>query len=79
MMVDTLAVALELALAGRGVALVNGPFVDDELASGRLVIPVDHIETCPGSWGLICRKDIRDNVRVRTFIDWMASHVAATS
>lgn len=79
MMVDTLAVALELAQAGRGVALVNGPFVDDELASGRLVIPVDHTEVCPGSWGLICRKDIRDNVRVRTFIDWMASHVAATS
>lgn len=79
LMVDTLAVALEMALAGRGIALVNGPFVDQDLAEGRLVIPVDHREVCPGSWGLICRKDLKDNVRVRTFIDWVADHVAAPS
>jgi LysR family glycine cleavage system transcriptional activator len=78
-MVDTLAVALEMALAGRGVALVNGPFVDGELAEGKLVIPIDHHEVCPGSWGLICRKDMKDNVRVRTFIDWVAAHVAGPS
>lgn len=79
LMVDTLAVALEMALAGRGVALVNGPFVDQDLADGRLVVPVPHREVCPGSWGLICRKDIKDNLRVRTFIEWMAAHVAAPS
>jgi LysR family glycine cleavage system transcriptional activator len=78
-MVDTLAVALEMALAGRGVALVNGPFVDQDLAEGKLVIPVPHREVCPGSWGLICRKDVKDNVRVRTFIDWVAAHVATPS
>jgi LysR family transcriptional regulator, glycine cleavage system transcriptional activator len=79
LMVDTLAVALEMALAGEGVALVNGPFVDQDLAEGRLVMPVTHREVCPGEWGLICRKDQKDNVRVRTFIDWMASHVASPS
>jgi LysR family transcriptional regulator, glycine cleavage system transcriptional activator len=78
-MVDTLAVALEMALAGEGVALVNGPFVDQDLAEGRLVTPVAYREVCPGSWGLICRKDQKDNVRVRTFIEWMASHVASPS
>lgn len=78
-MVDTLAVALEMALAGQGVALVNGPFVDQDLVEGRLVMPVDYREVCPGSWGLICRKDMKDNVRARTFIDWLASHVAASS
>jgi LysR family transcriptional regulator, glycine cleavage system transcriptional activator len=77
LMVDTLAVALEMALAGEGVALVNGPFVDADLAEGRLVMPVPHREICPGSWGLICRKDMKDNVRARAFIDWMAAHVAA--
>lgn len=74
-MVDTCAMALEMALAGRGVALINGPFADPELAEGSLISPVPHREVCPGSWGLICRKDMRDNVRVRTFIDWIAGHV----
>ena len=76
LMVDTLAVALEMALNGEGVALVNGPFVDQDLASGRLVRPLPHVEVCPGSWGLICRKDMKENLRIRTFMDWMASHVA---
>ena len=76
LMVDTLAVALEMALNGEGVALVNGPFVDQDLATGRLVRPSDHVATCPGSWGLICRKNMKDNLRIRTFIEWMTSHVA---
>jgi LysR family transcriptional regulator, glycine cleavage system transcriptional activator len=71
--VDTLALALEFALGGSGVALVNGPFVDEELASGRLVRPVEQQAKCPGSWGLICRRDVRDNPRVRTFIDFLVA------
>ena len=74
MVVDTLAVALELALEGQAIALVNGPFVDADLASGRLVKPVDHRVVCPGEWGLICRKDMKENVRVRAFMDWVAAH-----
>ncbi|MEQ1497342.1 MAG: LysR substrate-binding domain-containing protein [Novosphingobium sp.] len=75
-MVDTCAMALEMAIAGRGVALINGPFADPELAEGKLVVPVPHREICPGSWGLVCRKDMRDNLRARTLIDWIAAHVA---
>jgi len=71
-----LAVALEMALDGEAIALVNGPFVDADLASGRLVKPVDHRVVCPGEWGLICRKDMKENVRVRTFMDWVAAHAA---
>jgi LysR family transcriptional regulator, glycine cleavage system transcriptional activator len=70
-------VALEMALDGEAIALVNGPFVDSDLASGRLVKPVDHRAVCPGEWGLICRKDMKENVRVRTFMDWVAAHAAA--
>ena len=77
MAVDTLAVALEMALDGEAIALVNGPFVDSDLASGRLVKPVDHLAVCPGEWGLICRKDMKENVRVRAFMDWVAAHAAA--
>lgn len=76
LVVDTLAVALEMALASQAVALVNGPFVDADLASGRLVRPVAHKTVCPGQWGLICRKEMKDNLRIRKFIDWMTAHVA---
>ena len=71
--VDTLALALEFALEGHGVALVNGPFVDAELATGRLVRPVSHTAQCPGSWGLICRRELRDQPRVAAFIDFLAA------
>ncbi len=76
-MVDTCAMAIEMAIAGQGVALINGPFVDSDLAEGRLIVPVPHREVCPGTWGLVCRKDMKDNVRAGKFIDWMAAHAAA--
>ena len=72
--VDTLAVALEIALDGRGVALVNGPFANEDLAAGRLVHPVEHSVKCPGAWGVICRADALENVRVRTFVHWLVAH-----
>ena len=75
--VDTLAVALEIALDGHGVVLVNGPFATDDLAAGRLVQPVAHTTTCPGSWGFICRQDARDNPRVKAFMDWLVATARA--
>ena len=77
LLVDTLAVALEMALNGEGIALVNGPFVDQDIASGRLVRPVDHKAVCPGEWGLICRRDMRENRRIRTFMDWVVANNSA--
>lgn len=75
--VDTLALALALALEGSGVALANGPFADAELASGRLVCPVAHRVRCPGGWGLICRTDTAQQARVRAFFDWFAAQAAS--
>ncbi len=76
LMVDTLAVALEMALNGEGIALVNGPFVDQDLAAGRLVKLTKHEAICPGAWGLICRKDMKENLRIRTFMEWVIASVA---
>lgn len=75
LVVDTLAVALELALSGQAIALINGPFVDQDLAEGRLVTPVSHRAVCPGSWGLICRRELRENYRIKTFMEWMTESV----
>jgi LysR family glycine cleavage system transcriptional activator len=74
LMVDTLVVALEMALAGRGVALVNGPFADADLAAGRLVRAGDHTVVCPGAWGLICRRAAVERLPVRLFIDWLTAN-----
>ena len=76
LVVDTLAVALEMALDGEAIALVNGPFVGHDLAAKRLVAPVTHTTRCPGGWGLICRTDMKDNVLVRTFMDWVVRNAA---
>ena len=78
MVVDTLAVALELALDNEAIVLVNGPFVTQDLANGRLVRPLEHTAVCPGSWGLICRKEMRENYRIKTFVDWVVSNAAKT-
>lgn len=78
LVVDTLAVALEMALDGEAIALVNGPFVGSDLAAGRLVTPVEHRTRCPGGWGLICRKEMRNNLRVRAFMDWVVRNAAET-
>ena len=71
-LVDTLALAIDIARAGGGVALVNGPFMDEDFANGRLVRAVGHQLVIPGAWGLICRNELRKDRRVRSFIDWLA-------
>ncbi len=68
--VDTEAMALQMALDGTAVALVNGPFASDDLKSGRLVQPIDHVVSCPGAWGLICRRDALENSKVQAFMQW---------
>jgi LysR family transcriptional regulator, glycine cleavage system transcriptional activator len=42
------------------------------------VRPVQHQVTCPGGWGLICKREQQDNERVRTFMDWLASEAAVS-
>ena len=69
--VDTLAAALEMAIVGEGIALVNGPFADNDLATGRLVVPINHYTQGFGEWGIICHKKLKDDKRVNVFIDWL--------
>ena len=74
--VDTAAVAIEIALEGKGVMLINGPFATDHLEAGRLVAPVNHSVVGPGGWGVICRAELRDNPRVKAFTDWLSACAA---
>jgi len=40
--VDSTVIALEMAMDGEGITLVNGPFADKDLKAGRLIQPVAH-------------------------------------
>ncbi|WP_020593111.1 LysR substrate-binding domain-containing protein [Kiloniella laminariae] len=77
--VDTVAIALEMAMDGEGVAMVNGPFAEGDIKAGRLVQPVDHVAQAPGGWGLACRNDLKDDPRIQVFINWMKDEVARYS
>ena len=69
--VDSTVIALEMAMDGEGVALVNGPFADKDLKAGRLVQPVAHCAEGLGEWGLVCRKDTLHYPPVEAFMQWL--------
>lgn len=69
--VDTLAVALEMALRGEGVALVNGPFADADLLGGRLVNPTGQVIDGRGEWGAVCHRELEQDERVATVLRWL--------
>jgi len=69
--VDSTVIALEMAMDGEGIALVNGPFADKDLKAGRLIQPVAHCAEGLGEWGLVCRKETLNDAPVRAFIEWL--------
>jgi LysR family glycine cleavage system transcriptional activator len=69
--VDSTVIALEMAMDGEGVTLVNGPFADNDLKAGRLIQPVKHYAEGLGDWGLVCRKDSLQHPPVRAFMQWL--------
>ena len=69
--VDSTVIALEMAMDGEGITLVNGPFADNDLKAGRLIRPVKHYAEGLGDWGLVCRKDSLQHPPVRAFMQWL--------
>jgi LysR family glycine cleavage system transcriptional activator len=73
--VDSTAIALEMALDGEGIALVNGPFADKDLKAGRLVQPVEHCAEDLGEWGLVYREDSLYYPPVEAFVNWLQEDI----
>ena len=69
--VDSTVIALEMAMDGEGITLVNGPFANRDLKAGRLIQPVAHYAEGLGEWGLVCRKDMLNHPPVRAFMEWL--------
>lgn len=75
--VDTYALALEMAITGAGVAMLNGPFAEEELRRRELVLPVDLVARSRGDWAVLYRADRERDRKIRAFVDWLVADVAA--
>lgn len=67
----------QAAIKGLGVALGREPLVIDALCDNRLVRPFEEITKSHYSYWLVCRPEIRNSPRVKTFLEWIHSEVAS--
>ena len=72
---DSYVMALELAAAGQGIAMLNGPFADSDLQSGKLIKPFDIEVLQPRKWCLVYRKEHRTDKRIKRFQNWLLEQV----
>ncbi|MCO4887873.1 Regulatory protein, LysR:LysR, substrate-binding protein [Cupriavidus phytorum] len=70
--------ALEAAIAGQGILLMEGRFVQPEIASGLLVAPTKHALDCPYSYFFTCPQRSLDRPVVRSFRDWVFEEMAGS-
>lgn len=76
---DTTSLVVDAAVAGDGVALGRSALVEDALASGRLVRPLDI--TLPGTFAyyFVCNPDALERQAVRQFHDWLVDEIASVA
>lgn len=77
MEVASSAQALEAAAAGLGVAMAHAPFVELDLAAGRLVRPFPQRLAEPDAFYLVSAESSAMLPRVRAFRDWLLSCLTA--
>lgn len=71
------AMDVALALQGEGVAMVVPTFFQDELTSGRLIRPFEHVVRDGRSYSLIYPKARSKSKKVRIFRDWVIGEANA--
>ena len=73
---DSYLLAIEAACDGQGVAIVPDFLAEPDLASGRLVQPLDWSVPQPARWYLVSRRDRADEQAIVRFKDWLMSELA---
>lgn len=68
--------AIEAALAGQGVALALRLLIEDELAAGRLVIPLDMAAPSPYAYFLVMSEAVAQRPAVEAFRHWLLNEAA---
>jgi LysR family glycine cleavage system transcriptional activator len=70
--------ALEAALAGHGVALAAAPLVALDLATGRLVQPLDFEMDNPYAFWIVTKARRQQDEKVRALTNWLIGQASAT-
>jgi len=73
--IDDTNVLIQAAIEGQGIALGSTPFVEDHLASGKLVKPFDVTLVNDFSYYVVCPESHLKNPAVRAFKEWLLSLV----
>lgn len=71
--------AIEAAVAGKGIALAPTVLVDRDVAAGRLVHLFDLAVPDPNAFWLVCRADRQTESRVRAFRRWIKREASGTT
>lgn len=72
---NTTQLAVEAAVAGRGIALAPKVLVQDDMSSGRLAQPFPTRLQDPNSFWLLCRADRFKESRIQGFIRWIRQEI----
>lgn len=67
----------EAVLSGKGIGIARAPFVDRDLASGRLIKPFEHTVAEPLPWFVATRKESKPDPNVDCFIEWLVQEIKA--
>jgi len=72
---DNYAMALQAAVDGVGVAIGLRPYVEDDLASGRLVAPFKLAVPKGQAWYLVYRPFRQDDAALAAFREWLMANI----
>ena len=65
--------AIEAAIAGRGVVLAKRTIAQEDLRAGRLVRPFRHAHPVEFAYYMVCPKAKKDMPKVESFMNWLRS------
>jgi LysR family glycine cleavage system transcriptional activator len=74
---DSGPLALQAAMAGAGIAIARAPLIRTELASGRLVAPIDFEVPEASAYYLVVRQEVVAKAKIEAFRSWLLEEVAA--
>ena len=72
--INSYPLVIDAACAGQGVALGWRYLVDDLIAQGRLMRPIEQSLKTDFGYYFICRDNLQDDVNVIRLRDWLLRH-----
>ena len=73
---DQTFMAIQAAVEGLGVALGRTPFVEADIAAGRLVVPFELVLPADAGFYIVAPEATADSAKIALFRDWLISSVA---